>query len=124
AGSGRSVQENDFVLRLNDLRGATHAGHTVRLTLEEGIDSVRISIQVLNLVPELRLIERPVGIHSPGELAIHGLIRLIVASFLVRSTSTRSDIGRDVAVVLRRTIDAGRRSVPHAAQVGMLGDLE
>ena len=105
--------------RLDDLRGRSHTWYTIRLTLENGIDSIRVSIQVLDLIPELRLIERSVGIHSSGELAIDCLIGLIATAFLVRSTSAGCDIRCDIAVVLRCACDAAGSAVPHTAQVGM-----
>src|SRR5437879_2614500 len=83
AGPGCRVKEDHLVGRLNDLRGRSHAWHAVRLTLEDRIHGVRVSIQVLNLIPELRLIEGAVGIHSPRELAVDGLVRLFATPSLV-----------------------------------------
>src|SRR5262249_4728183 len=52
AGSGSRIKEDHLVGRLNDLRGRSHAWHTVRLTFEDWIRGIRVSVQVLNLIPE------------------------------------------------------------------------
>src|SRR5712691_1047709 len=118
AGSGSRIKEDHFIGSLNDLRGGAHAWHAVRLALKKWIHGIRVSIQVLNFIPELRLIERPVGIHSSRELAVDGLIRLIATPLLIRSTSAGWKVRYDIAVVLGCAPRSGA-AVPHPAQVGM-----
>src|SRR6266516_1310664 len=118
-GSGGRIKEDHLVGRLNDLRGGPHAWHAVRLTLKDWIHGIRVSIQVLNPIPELRLIEGPVGIDSPRELSVDGLVRLFATPSLVRSTPAGCDIRCDIAVVLRCAGYPAASAVPHTAQGGM-----
>src|SRR5260370_454429 len=83
-GSGSRIKEDHFIGSLNDLRGGAYAWHAVRLALKKWIHGIRVSIQVLDFIPELRLIERSVGIHSSRELAVDGLISLIATPLLIR----------------------------------------
>src|SRR5262245_54828720 len=116
-GSRRCIKKDDLVGCLNDFCGRSHSWHTIGLTFEDWIHGICVSVQVLNLIPELRLIEGAVGIHSSGELTVHSLVGLIATAFLVRSTSAGCDIRCDIAVFLGRATSTSGGAVPHTAQV-------
>src|ERR1700674_3164110 len=111
----RCVEKDHLVGCLHDLGGWPHAWDAIRLALEERVLGIRISIQVLNLIPVFRLIDWPVRIESPSELAIYCLVRLIVTTHLIGRTSARRDIRGDIAPIFfcAPTIPAAAAAAPH-----------
>src|SRR5213593_4119550 len=114
AGSSRRIKKDHLVALLNNLRWRPHAGHAVGLALKDGVQGVGVTIQVLNLIPEFRFVEGPVGIHSSCEFAVDGLVCLIFTSSLVGSTPARCNIGCEVGPVLLGAVYADGSAVPKA----------
>ena len=119
ASSRGRIKKDHLVTLLNNLRWRPHAWYAVGLALEDRIQGVGVTIEVLNLIPKFRFVEGPVGIHSSCELAVDGLICLIFTSSLVGCTPARCNIRREIAAVLGGAVDADGRAVPKAGQVRM-----
>src|SRR4029077_11197599 len=107
--------------RLQDSRGRTGARHAKRLAGEHGVVLVGPHVELLDLVPELGLVDRPVGGHARRELAVLRLVRVLAALHLVRRAAARwKDFGEIPGPVFTgRTPAAPATTAPYAAQIGM-----